>query len=138
MSNSTKGVLYKFKQNRTKLWEWLCELMLSGSNWLVTRPMKGPSWGYFYLHTTTSQYIMMTADNCCCGSGCVPAHHPLIQHLNTALDTPNSQPLPRHLPRAWVRELRRNEAVGEGRQRRDLPPVKRRNQDRRPTLFGSG
>ena len=77
MVKSAKGVKYKLKAHKTKLWGDLCDLMLRPPNWLsklvpFESPLKPPSWGYFYLQTSTTEYETLTADNCCCGNGSIP------------------------------------------------------------------
>lgn len=62
LRNSSKGVKYRLKANRSTLWEKL-SLEMSDAN------LKPVSWGYFHkLTTSDGSYEMMTADNCCCGT----------------------------------------------------------------------
>jgi len=60
-ANSSKGIRYRLKAHRFSLWKRLVREME------VAR-LKPCSWGYFYLRTSTNQYELLTADNCCCGT----------------------------------------------------------------------
>ena len=58
--NSSRGVVYRLKQRRWPLWHRLVLLMLTAN-------LQPVSWGHFWWLTSTSQYELLTADNCCCG-----------------------------------------------------------------------
>jgi hypothetical protein len=61
LANSSKGVKYRLKARRFRLWKRLVEQMEKAE-------LTPISWGYFWMLTADRQYELLTVDNCCCAT----------------------------------------------------------------------
>jgi len=61
IAKSKSSIRWRLKRRRHPLWLSLVEEMKA-------RGLKPVSWGYFWAITSSGQYELLTADNCCCGT----------------------------------------------------------------------